>query len=128
MVVTSMASLPRVNALVLVVEDDRVLRGLVTRVITAAGFDVMESANADEALGKLERHAGIRIVFTDVDMPGSMNGLTLANAVRGRWPPMKIIVASGQRPSAQELPPRGVFLPKPYDGAVLVETLRAMAA
>ena len=123
-----MADLLRVNALVLIVEDDGVLRRLVTRVIAAAGFDVLEAANADEAMGKLERHARIRVVFTDVDMPGSMNGLVLASAIRDRWPPMKIIIASGQRPSDYELPTRGVFLSKPYDGDMLVDTLRTMAA
>ena len=118
-----------VRPVVLLVEDDGALRRIVTRLIESAGLEVMGAANADEAIGKLERHAGIGIVFTDVDMPGSMNGLRLANAVRSRWPPMKIIVASGcRRPPDDELPPHGVFLSKPYDGDVLMSTLRTMAA
>ena len=118
-----------VKPVVLLVEDDGALRRVLTRLIEAAGLDVMEAANADEAIGKLERHAGIRIVFTDVDMPGAMNGLKLANAVRGRWPPMKIVIGSGRRrPRDHEIPLRGVFLSKPYDGDVLVSTLRTMSA
>jgi CheY-like chemotaxis protein len=61
-----------------------------------AGFAVYEADSADEAIRTLERQHGIRLIFTDINMPGSMDGLELAHFVRGRWPPMKIIVASGQ--------------------------------
>ena len=124
-----MAGPLHVNPIVLLVEDDDALRRVLTRLIEAVGLDVMEAANADEAIERLEHNAGIRIVFTDVDMPGAMNGLRLANAVRGRWPPMKIVIGSGgRRPRDHEIPLRGVFLSKPYDGDTLVETLKAIAA
>jgi two-component system, response regulator PdtaR len=70
----------------------------------------------------------IRIVFTDIDMPGSMNGLKLAAAVRGRWPPIEIILTSGYynvRP--EEIPARGVFLRKPYNDRELIATMNKMA-
>lgn len=124
-----MAGFLKEKAVVLVVEDDGNLRKLVTRLIQAAGFDVLEAATADEAIEILERHAAVRIVFTDIDMPGSMNGIRLAAAVRGRWPPIEIIITSGrQRLRDVDLPPRGVFISKPYEGDRLVETLRVMAA
>jgi CheY-like chemotaxis protein len=116
------------QALVLVVEDDAFLRMVVIALIKKAGFDVVEAANADEAIRILERRTDIRIVFTDIDMPGSMDGLKLAEAVRGRWPPIEIIVTSGHpRARNRALPARGVFLAKPYDCNEVVATLKLLA-
>jgi CheY-like chemotaxis protein len=81
---------------VLIVEDELLLRMDAVDVIEAAGFDVVEAANADEAIAILEARLDITVVFTDIQMPGSMDGLKLAQAVRGRWPPIKIIATSGQ--------------------------------
>lgn len=80
-----------------------------------AGYEVLEAANADVALEILESRSDINIVFTDVNMPGSIDGLRLAYAVRERWPPIELIVTSG-RYTGQEckLPSRGRFLVKPY--------------
>jgi CheY-like chemotaxis protein len=79
------------------------------------GFDVLEACSSDEAIRPLEGRLDISIIFTDIDMPGSMNGLKLAQAVRGRWPPIKIIVTSGQFKIVEgDLPDGGSFLPKPY--------------
>jgi CheY-like chemotaxis protein len=79
---------------------------------------VYEAASADAAIALLELHKEIRLIFTDVDMPGSMDGLKLAHYVRGRWPPVKIIVTSGHVKVAEEsLPAGALFLPKPYDPA-----------
>src|SRR4051794_18640125 len=80
---------------ILVVEDETFIRFDAGDMLRAAGFDVLEAVNADEAILMLERHSDIRLVFTDIDMPGSMNGLKLAAAVRDRWPPVKIIATSG---------------------------------
>ena len=80
---------------VLIVEDEFLLRMDAASSIEDAGFLVYEAENADEAIRMLELHATIRFVFTDVNMPGSMDGLKLAHYVRGRWPPIKIIVTSG---------------------------------
>ena len=71
---------------VLIVEDELLIRMHAVDMIESAGFDVVEAENADEAIAILERRADITVVFTDVNMPGSMDGLKLAAAVRGRWP------------------------------------------
>lgn len=100
---------------VLVVEDEFLVRMIAIDMIQHAGFDVLEAANADEAIVLLEKRLDISVVFTDIDMPGPMNGLKLAHAVRGRWPPIKIIATSGYTLVGDgDLPVGGLFLPKPY--------------
>ena len=80
-----------------------------------AGFTVFEARNADEAIARLEVHPEIAVLFTDIDMPGSMDGLRLSAAVRDRWPPVRIIITSGKRqPDPHVMPLGGVFVPKPY--------------
>lgn len=119
----------RKRDMVLVVEDESMLRMYAAMTIEDAGFEVLEAANADEAVRILEARSDVRIVFTDIDMPGSMDGLKLAAAIRGRWPPIEIIVTSGYRSVAQnELPTRGVFLPKPYAPQSVVAVVRQLAA
>ena len=81
---------------VLIVEDEPLIRMGTASLIEDAGFKVHEAGNADEAIRILELHDEIRLIFTDVNMPGSMDGLKLAHYVRGRWPPVKIIVTSGK--------------------------------
>src|SRR6266851_3604133 len=101
---------------VLIVEDEFLLRMDAVDMIEAAGFEVVEAANADEAIGILEARRDITVVFTDIQMPGSMDGLKLARAVRGRWPPIKIIATSGHvHVSETDLPEGGRFLRKPYN-------------
>jgi CheY-like chemotaxis protein len=110
---------------VLVVEDDHLLRLDAADMIAAAGFDVVEAANADEAIAILESRNDITVVFTDVQMPGSMDGLKLARAVRGRWPPIKIVTTSGRRIIEEtDLPEGGRFLPKPYSPIQVSGVLR----
>ena len=116
------------RVVVLVVEDAPLTRMLVADVLSEAGFDVLVAENADEAIRILECRQDVRIVFTDIDMPGSMDGLKLATFVRGRWPPIEIVVTSGHREvSESELPSRSVFIPKPYRHDKVVETLRDLA-
>ena len=79
---------------ILVVEDEALLRIDAAETLGAAGFDVLEAGDADQAILLLERNTNIRLIFTDIDMPGSMNGLRLAAAVRDRWPPIRIIATS----------------------------------
>jgi CheY-like chemotaxis protein len=75
----------------------------------------LRAANADEAIAILVSREDIRIVFTDIDMPGSMDGLKLARAVRERWPPIELILISGHFDIRQdEIPERGRFFSKPY--------------
>src|SRR5215208_3924491 len=101
---------------VLVVEDEFLIRECAVEMINEAGFEAIEAANADEAIEILERRSDIRIVFTDVHMPGSIDGLRLAHAVRDRWPPVKLIVTSGRSIIPEsELPSGGRFVRKPHE-------------
>jgi CheY-like chemotaxis protein len=113
------------RAVILIVEDEFLIRMSAVEMIEEAGYEVVEAASADEAIAILERRLDITVVFTDVQMPGSMDGLKLAAAVRDRWPPIKIVATSGQvklRPD--DLPEGGRFLPKPYSPAEITKTLR----
>ena len=95
--------------------------------IEAAGFEVVEAESADEAILVLESRLDITVVFTDIQMPGSMDGLKLAAAIRGRWPPIKIVATSGLLNIREEDLPRGSrFLSKPYSPAQIVGTLREL--
>lgn len=83
--------------------------------IEEAGFQVIEAANADEAITAMQSRSGICVVFTDIQLPGSMDGLKLAAAVRDRWPPIKIIATSGRHVIRDSnLPEGGLFISKPY--------------
>jgi CheY-like chemotaxis protein len=112
---------------VLIVEDEFLLRMDAVDMIAAAGFEVVEAANADEAIEILESRPDITVVFTDIQMPGSMDGLKLARAVRGRWPPIKIIATSGHvHVGEADLPEGGRFLPKPYSSGQVTDVLREL--
>ena len=111
---------------VLVVEDEFLVRMIAVDMIQHAGFDVLEAANADEAIAILEKRLDIFVVFTDIDMPGSMNGLKLAQAVRGRWPPIKVIATSGHTLVDGDLPVGGLFLPKPYSTRDITGALQSL--
>jgi two-component system, response regulator PdtaR len=114
---------------VLVVEDEVLLRINAVEMIEEAGFDVFEAGNADEAIAILETQPDIHIVFTDIQMPGSMDGLKLARFVRGRWPPIKIVATSGRHNFLDgDLPDGGVFLSKPYTSGKIATTLRELTA
>jgi DNA-binding NtrC family response regulator len=78
------------KAIVLVVEDDAIQRWFAVSMVEAAGFEAIEAGNADEAVRILESRKDIRIVFTDINMPGSMDGMKLAACIRDRWPPVEI--------------------------------------
>ena len=112
--------------LVLVVEDEFLVRMNALSLLEEAGFDVLEAGSADEAIALLEARRDIRIVFTDINMPGSMDGLRLAHAIRNRWPPIELVLTSGQmRVRNEDMPERGFFLCKPYDPSELVEVVRS---
>ena len=112
---------------ILVVEDEMVIRMDVVEMLDAAGFDIFEAANADEAIQMLERNSDIRLVFTDIDMPGSMNGLKLAATVRDRWPPIRIIATSGHfKVRAGDLPADARFIAKPYQAAQIISAVREL--
>jgi CheY-like chemotaxis protein len=114
---------------VLIVEDELLLRMNAVDMIEAAGFEVVEAANADEAIEILQARRDIGVVFTDIQMPGSMDGLKLVRAVRGRWPPIKIVATSGHVGVVQtDLPEGGRFLPKPYSAGQVMDVLRELTA
>jgi CheY-like chemotaxis protein len=113
---------------VLIVEDEPLVRIGAVNLIEDAGFEVIEAANADEAIGILECRSDVRVVFTDIHMPGSMDGLKLAHAVRNRWPPIRIIVTSGRELIAEQvLPEGGRFFAKPYNPIEILDALRGWA-
>jgi CheY-like chemotaxis protein len=112
---------------VLIVEDEFLLRMNAVDMIAGAGFEVIEATNADQAIEVLEARRDITVVFTDIQMPGSMDGLKLARAVRGRWPPIKIVATSGHLDVGEtDLPEGGRFLPKPYSPVQLEGVLREL--
>jgi CheY-like chemotaxis protein len=117
----------RVVPVVLIVEDEFLLRLDSAEAIETGGFEVIQAANADEAIAILRARPDIRAVFTDIQMPGSMDGLKLARFVRDRWPPIKIIATSGRVVvGADDLPAGSVFLAKPYRSGELVSALREL--
>jgi YesN/AraC family two-component response regulator len=114
---------------VLIVEDESLIRMGIAGELEDEGFTVFEAADADAAIVLLNAEPSINLLLTDVDMPGTMNGLRLAAAVSRRWPPIKIIVASGQyQISVADLPKGGRFFAKPYRGSALADAFREMAA
>jgi CheY-like chemotaxis protein len=114
---------------VLVVEDDLLLRMDAVDIVKSAGFDAVEAGNADEAISILEARPAIHVVFTDIQMPGSMDGLKLAKFVKDRWPPIRILTTSGRvKITGNDLPHGGRFLPKPYSPAQVIGTLRELMA
>jgi CheY-like chemotaxis protein len=115
------------RSVVLIVEDEVLLRWHAAAIVEDAGFDVVEAANADEAIAILETRSDIRVVFTDIQMPGSIDGLRLAHFVRTRWPPVHIIATSGQLKLRQDdLPKGGRYLAKPYAPSDLMGILREL--
>lgn len=112
---------------VLVVEDEALILFTIADELRAAGYRVLEAQDADSAIAMLEADDRIRVVFTDVDMPGSMDGLRLVAMVRNRWPPVQIIVTSGKRAmELGSLPTGSRFLAKPYTPASVVDAVRGL--
>jgi two-component system, response regulator PdtaR len=115
------------NAVILIVEDDVFERMGASCMFVDAGYRVLEAENADEALRFFETNADIRLLFTDVSMPGSMSGSDLAHQVAARWPEVGIIVTSG-RPRPHQLPLSMLFHDKPYEPAAVLRQAREMTA
>jgi len=113
------------NALVVVVDDDVFERMGASGMFLDAGYRVLEAADADEALRFFEANADVRVLFTDVSMPGSMSGSDLAHQVAERWPGVGIIVTSG-RPRPHKLPLSMLFHDKPYEPAAVLRQAMAM--
>ena len=112
------------RGVVLIVEDEPLVRMVAVATAQDAGFDAIEATDADSAIAILETRNDIRIVFADIHLPGSMDGLKLARAVRDRWPPIELILTSGLiKIRERDLPERGVFLAKPYSMDALTAAL-----
>lgn len=121
-------SKPITKPVILVVEDQSILRMAAVGVIEDAGFEAVEAEGSTEAIRMLEGRADIRILFTDIDMPGGIDGLRLAGLVRDRWPSIGVIITSGMpEPRAEEIPEGGLFFAKPYDLEEVTAAMRNMA-
>ncbi len=117
------------SAIILVVEDEPLLRMAAIDMVESAGFEALEAANATQAVEILQSRMDISIVFTDIDMPGGIDGLRLASVIRDRWPPIHVIITSGQtKPPQGSLPLDMVFFSKPYRENEVIETMMRMAA
>ena len=109
------------ESLVLVVDDDSLGRLSAVLLLDEAGFDTLEASGADAAIALLEARRDIKVVFADINMPGGMNGLELAQIIRHRWPPVGLVLTSGhRRVRGEDMPERGHYLGKPYSPAQLV--------
>ncbi len=114
------------NAVVLIVEDEALIRMNARDMLEEAGYGVLEACDADEAIAILESRNDIRAVFTDITMAGSMDGWKLAHAIRSRWPPIHLILTSGLKVPDGELPTNGRFIPKPYSADRITTALREL--
>ena len=113
---------------ILIVEDDGFINLMASDDLKRAGYDVVSVYSADEAIRVLENRNDIWLIFTDIDLPGSMDGLRLAAAVGDRWPPIHIIITTGRsRPSDNLLPKGSAFLAKPYPAGELVHAVRSFS-
>lgn len=114
---------------VLVVEDEALVRLNTVDELTLHGFEVMEAANAREAIAIFRSGKRFECMFTDVDMPGDQDGLELAELVKSAWPPIEIIVTSGHRNvTSADLPTDGVFVGKPYSTDAIGDLIRRLTA
>jgi len=117
-----------IKRVVLIVEDEPLLLFHARDLIEEAGYEVLVAANADDAVILLEQRLDIAIVFTDVHMPGSMDGVRLADAIRRRWPPIALVLTSGRASLlASDMPLCSVFLSKPYAERDLQQALQSAA-
>lgn len=116
-----------VPAVVLVVEDEMLLRMRAVDMVEDAGYTPVEAVDADQAIAILESRSDIALLFTDIQMPGQMDGLGLAHTVHERWPQIKIILVSGQLKLAKtDLPADSLFFGKPLATAEMIAEMRNM--
>lgn len=111
----------RAQPLILVVEDDELLRLHAADLLEAHGFSVIKVENANEALKVLEQRNDVRLLFTDTQMPGALDGMDLARQVHARWPHVLLVITSGHAaPTRAEIPDDGRFVAKPYRASDLL--------
>ncbi len=113
------------RSVVLVVEDEPIIRLNAIEMVEGADFEALEAGNAAEALNILERRQDICVVFTDIEMPGGIDGIALATTIRSRWPSIELILTSGRlNTPLRHIPTRGLFFAKPYDERAVVSAMR----
>jgi CheY-like chemotaxis protein len=112
---------------VLIVEDEMLLRMRAVDMVEDAGYTSVEAVDADEAVTILETRSDIALLFTDIQMPGSMDGLRLAHTVHERWPPIKIILVSGALKLAKsDIPADSRFFGKPFEAKEMIAEMQEM--
>jgi CheY-like chemotaxis protein len=117
------------KTIVLIVEDEPLIRMGVADYVSDTGFSALEATTGDEALAILSERDDIDVVFTDVNMPGKLDGFALSGVIAERWPRIGVIVTSGMvRPLCSDLSWRTLFVPKPYDLALVVESMRGFVS
>jgi len=117
------------QVVVLVVEDEPLLRLAAMDMVEEAGYEAIPATDTTQAIEILESGVDVRIIFTDIDMPPGLDGLTLAAMVRDRWPPIEIIITSGHYAAREiTLPPRCIFFSKPYRESEVVAAMKKLAA
>lgn len=122
-----MTSADAPRPVVLVVEDEMMLRMRAVDIVEDAGYTPLEAVNAADAIALLESRSDIELLFTDIQMPGTMDGLKLAFAVHERWPSIKIILVSGQvNPDESEKPLNSRFFGKPLDVKTMISEMQEM--
>lgn len=120
-------AVPPTRPAVLIVEEEPLQRLMAVDLVEEAGFEALAVASADDAVHVLGVRPDIRVVFTDVDMPGGMDGMKLAAMIRYRWPPIELIIASGRRaPRLDEIPARGLCFAKPYKRSEIMVAVQRM--
>lgn len=121
-----MPSTPSRILKILVVDDEDFVRMMAVDVIEDAGFATLEAVDADEAIRLLQEHSDIDVVFSDIRMPGAIDGVGLAGIIHQRWPHISTVLTSGHL-TVRDLPPGTAFLPKPYRAEGLAARLNAIA-
>ena len=111
--------------LILIVEDDVLANEHLEYILQRAGHDVLSATSADEAAEMLEDHPDVQLLVTDINLPGTTNGLKLAAATKALRPDVNIIIVTGySAPTGDEIPPGSLFVPKPYDARKMIEAVR----
>jgi DNA-binding NtrC family response regulator len=116
------------SSVVLIVEDEEILRIFAAWQLEEAGFEVVQAANADEALQAMNSRPDVRVLFTDVQMPGQLDGMDLARKIHEQWPKVLVLITSGNsRPAKADIPNQGHFLAKPYRSEDVISEIAALA-
>lgn len=112
---------------ILIVEDEAIVRFELIDLFEEEGFHVYSAADAEEAIAILDQHGEVRVVLTDINMPGTMDGLKLARYVRNRFPPTLLLIASGRtRVPPADMPEHSAYFAKPFDPSALLRKIDEM--